>query len=51
MNLGRKITAAGLTASLLATPFSCSCALAQANGGDGAEGGYNILFIVTDQEH
>lgn len=51
MNLGRKITAAGLTASLLATPFSCSGALAQANEADGAEGGYNVLFIVTDQEH
>ena len=51
MSLGRKITAAGLTATLLATQFSGSAALAQGNEGDGAEGGYNVLFIVTDQEH
>lgn len=54
MSSGRRITAVGLTASLLATQVGCAGAFAetvQPADAKAAEAGYNVLFIVTDQEH
>ena len=54
MKLGKKITAIGLTASLLAGQAGTVCALseaAEAPKKDTAENGYNVLLITVDQEH
>ncbi|OON84824.1 hypothetical protein BXO88_15355 [Oribacterium sp. C9] len=50
MNYGKSITAVGLTASLLATQTSL-VSPAQENTQPKEDKNYNVLFIVTDQEH
>ena len=54
MKLSRKITAVGLTASLLAAQAGTIPALAETAEAPQAENkgdGYNVLFITVDQEH
>lgn len=50
MNLGKKMTAFGLTASLLAAQAGYT-ENAQPASAEQKDNGYNVLFITVDQEH
>lgn len=54
MNNGKRMTAVGLTASVLATMVGCPGALAEAAepaNTQSTDENYNILFVTVDQEH
>ena len=51
MNYGRKLTAMGLTASMLVTMAGHASAQAEVVQPEAAEQSHNILFITVDQEH
>ena len=51
MNYGKKLTAMGLAASVLASQIGSASAQEEAANTENTEQSYNILFVTVDQEH